>query len=55
MTMSSQPRSFVWQMIREAVEALGGSTANVAVRDWILERYPGTNPPPSRLRSSSAR
>jgi DNA polymerase III epsilon subunit-like protein len=26
--MSSQPRPFVWQMIREAVEALGGSTTN---------------------------
>jgi endonuclease len=41
--MTSQPRPFVWKMIREAVEALGGSTTNVAVRDWILERYPGTN------------
>lgn len=43
LTMSSQSRPFVWQMIREAVDALGGSTTNVAVRDWILERYPGTN------------
>ncbi|NQT82050.1 DUF91 domain-containing protein [bacterium] len=34
----------VWKMIREAVEALGGKTANVAVRHWVLQRYPGTNP-----------
>jgi RecB family endonuclease NucS len=31
-------------MIRDAVKALGGATSNVAVRDWILEHYPGTNP-----------
>lgn len=30
-------------MIREAVEALGSPTTNVGVRDWIEERYPGTN------------
>jgi hypothetical protein len=30
-------------MIREAAAALGGSTTNVSVRDWILEHYPGTN------------
>src|SRR5262245_17936435 len=41
--MASQPRPFVWQMIREAAHALGGATTNVAVRDWILDRYPGTN------------
>ncbi len=34
----------VWKMVREAVEALGGKTTNVAVRDWILQKYPGTNP-----------
>jgi hypothetical protein len=33
----------VWRMVRDAVEALGGKTTNVAVRDWILKRYPGTN------------
>lgn len=33
----------VWKMVREAVEALGGKTSNVAVRDWILQKYPGTN------------
>ncbi len=26
----------VWKMVREAVEALGGKTTNVAVRDWIF-------------------
>ena len=31
-------------MIREAVEALGGNTTNIAVRDWVLKKYPGTNP-----------
>jgi hypothetical protein len=30
-------------MIREAVEALGSPTTNVAVRGWIEARYPGTN------------
>ncbi len=41
--MASEPRPFVWQMIREAVNALGGATTNVAVRDWIVGRYAGTN------------
>ncbi len=41
--MSTKNQPYVWQMVREAVEALGGQTTNVAVRDWILERYPGTN------------
>jgi len=31
-------------MVKEAVEALGGTTTNIAVRDWILKKYPGTNP-----------
>jgi RecB family endonuclease NucS len=30
-------------MLEEAIDALGGRTTNVAVRDWILNRYPGTN------------
>ena len=33
----------VWKMIREATQALGGTTTNVAVRDWILERNPSKN------------
>ena len=33
----------VWKMIREAVDDLGGTATNVAVRDWILKRYPNTN------------
>jgi RecB family endonuclease NucS len=40
--MIAQPRPYVWQMIREAIDALGGAATNVAVRDWILGRYPGT-------------
>lgn len=31
-------------LIRDAVEALGGKTTNVAVRDWILSNYPDTKP-----------
>ena len=42
--MNEAKKPTVWQMVREAVEALGGKTTNVAVRDWILEHYPGTNP-----------
>lgn len=36
-------KPYVWQMVREAVDALGGDTTNTAIRDWILEKYPGTN------------
>lgn len=41
MTVEHHPP--VRQMIREAVEALGSPTTNVAVRDWIEAQYPGTN------------
>jgi endonuclease len=34
---------YVWQMIREAIQALGSPTTNRAVRDWILRKYPETN------------
>lgn len=40
--MNERTRPPVWQMIREATEALAFPTTNVAVRDWILDRYPGT-------------
>ena len=33
----------VWQMVKAAVDALGGTTSNAAVRDWVLKKYPGTN------------
>jgi hypothetical protein len=36
-------KPFVWKMVREAVDALGGKTTNIEVRDWILDHYPGTN------------
>jgi len=42
--MTHDEKPPVWKMIREAAEALGWKTTNVAVRDWILQRYPGTNP-----------
>ena len=41
--MSTNSHPFVREMMRQAVEALGSPTTNVAVRDWIEERYPGTN------------
>jgi len=41
--MGERSRPYVWQMVREAVDALGGDTTNVAVRDYIEEHYPGTN------------
>ena len=41
--MTEQERPPVWRMVREAISDLGGEAANTAVRDWILERYPGTN------------
>lgn len=30
-------------MVREAIDELGGSTTNVAVRNWVLKKYPETN------------
>ncbi len=41
--MHDERRPPVWQMVRDAVDALGGDTTNIAVRDWILRKYPGTN------------
>jgi len=41
--MASKHAIPVRQMIYEAITALGGQTTNVAVRDWIIDRYPGTN------------
>jgi hypothetical protein len=34
----------VREMVLEAVKALGGDTTNGEVKDWILRKYPGTNP-----------
>lgn len=36
-------RPTVNQMVKQAVETLGGKTTNIAVRNWILKKYPGTN------------
>lgn len=36
-------RPAVWQMVREALDALGGACTNAQIRTWILRRYPGTN------------
>ncbi len=41
--MESQPKPFVWQMVKEAVEVNGNKSTNIAIRDWILEHYPGVN------------
>lgn len=40
---SDAQRPPVWKMVREAMNELGPSTTNVAVRDWILRGYPDTN------------
>jgi len=39
----SAGRPPVWQMVKQAVDELGSPTTNVAVRDWVLGEYPGTN------------
>ena len=41
--MKEKKRPTVLIMVKQAVEALGGKTTNLAVRDWILKKYPGTN------------
>lgn len=41
---SKRERPPVWNMVKEAVEALGGKTVNVAAKEWILGKYPDTNP-----------
>jgi hypothetical protein len=41
--VEKQPKPFVWQMIKEAVEAHGNKCSNVDVKTWVLERYPGTS------------
>jgi RecB family endonuclease NucS len=41
--MNRKSKPYIWQMIREAVEALGGKTTNAAIRDWIMEYYPNTS------------
>lgn len=43
MDQESGGKPTVWQMVGEAVQALGGSTTNAAVRRWVWDRYPGTN------------
>lgn len=42
--MNQPARPPVWKMVKEAVDSLGGSTTNGDVRDWIQQKYPGTNP-----------
>ncbi|MFW6245661.1 MAG: endonuclease NucS domain-containing protein, partial [Fibrobacterota bacterium] len=41
--MEKQPKPFVWQMIKEAVEVHGNRSTNIDVKNWVLENYPGTN------------
>ena len=41
--MEKQSKPLMWQMIKEAVEVHGNRSSNIAIRDWILEHYPGTN------------
>lgn len=39
--MTDDTRPFVREMLREGIRELGGSSSNVQLRDWGLERYPG--------------
>jgi len=39
----SPPRPPVWRMVKEGIETLGPKTTSVALRNWVLNRYPGTN------------
>lgn len=41
--MDKQPKPLIWQMIKEAVEVHGNRATNIAIKDWVLEHYPGTN------------
>lgn len=41
--MTQLERPPVWKMVREAIDALGSPTTNAAIKDWILQKYPGTN------------
>ncbi|NLE00107.1 MAG: hypothetical protein GX640_09540 [Fibrobacter sp.] len=41
--MEVQPKPFVWQMIREAVEVHGNKCSNADIKEWIVEHYPGTS------------
>lgn len=42
--MSTPGRPYIWKMVREAIDAIGPNTTNKALRAWVLEHYPGTNP-----------
>ena len=37
------PKPTVWEMVKEAVHALGGATTNTDVRKWVQNKYPNTN------------
>lgn len=37
-------RPYVWQMLHEAMKSIGTRTTNVALRDWVVRKWPGTNP-----------
>lgn len=41
--MDKQPKLQIWQMIKEAVEVHGNKSTNIAIRDWVIEHYPGVN------------
>lgn len=43
MTDHPSRKPTVWEMVRQAVDALGGSTTNTDVRRWVWEKFPGTN------------
>lgn len=37
-------RPYVWQMLRSGIDEIGPTTTNVQLRDWVLRKWPGTNP-----------
>ena len=41
--MSSDLRPTIIEMVRRAIEAVGGPTPPLTLREWILERWPDTN------------
>lgn len=41
--MTDEPRPFIREMLKEGIQELGGAASNTELRDWVLEKYPGTN------------
>ena len=35
----------IWQMVKQAVEALGGKATNLEIREYVQKRWPGVHDP----------